>query len=151
MYKKAPFCQSKRIFLPFSLTSPSWLLSPLMTVVTYSILTYWVQWPFQGHRKFYSCGFCTQLSCWVMIDHVLIQIFFLFLWKLRLKNASSQKHHIMYIQSREACLKTRSTLVLFPCKIAKWPTVFIKLTAERIFLISEFGRVASAVFWTNHK
>ena len=74
--------------LPFSLTPPSWLLSSLMTVVTYSIFTYWVQWHFQGHRSFYSFGFVPQISCWVVIGHVSIHILFLFLWKTCLKNTS---------------------------------------------------------------
>ena len=41
-----------------------------------------------GHRSISDVGFIPQLSCWVVIDHVLIHIFFLFLRKLCLKNTS---------------------------------------------------------------
>ena len=38
-----------------------------------------------GHRSISDVGFIPQLSCWGVIDHVLIHSFFLFLWKLCLK------------------------------------------------------------------
>ena len=60
-------------------------LSSLMTVVIYSILTYWVQWPFQDNRSFYSCGFCTPgfvLGCdWPCLIHNFFFSFGNYAWK----------------------------------------------------------------------
>ena len=38
-----------------------------------------------GHRSISDVGFIPQLSCWVVIDHVLIHIFFSFLLEIMLE------------------------------------------------------------------